>query len=174
MTAATRRLGDAPPAELLDPAERMSVDELRALQLTRLQWSLRHAYDHVPHYRQKFDAHGVHPDDCRELADIAKFPTTTKADLRETYPFGMFAVPRERIARIHASSGTTGKPTVVGYTVLFNREVLRLGVAICDTPGGERTVVRTEDETLMKRMTQEEFCGRRIEVEADGAFSLTE
>ncbi|MFP5019485.1 phenylacetate--CoA ligase PaaK [Pseudonocardia phyllosphaerae] len=101
---------------MLDPAERMSVDELRALQLERLQWTLRHAYDNVPHYRQKFDAHGVHPDDCRELADIAKFPTTTKADLRETYPFGMFAVPRERVNRIHASSGTTGRPTVVGYT----------------------------------------------------------
>ncbi|WP_255426722.1 phenylacetate--CoA ligase PaaK [Pseudonocardia sp. C8] len=94
----------------------MSVDELRALQLERLQWTLRHAYENVPHYRAKFDAQGVHPDDCRELADIAKFPTTTKADLRETYPFGMFAVPRERVARIHASSGTTGKPTVVGYT----------------------------------------------------------
>nr|WP_245351770.1 phenylacetate--CoA ligase PaaK [Pseudonocardia parietis] len=94
----------------------MSVDELRALQLERLQWTLRHAYENVPHYRAKFEAAGVHPDDCRELADIAKFPTTTKADLRETYPFGMFAVPRERIARIHASSGTTGRPTVVGYT----------------------------------------------------------
>ena len=116
MTAATRRLGDAPPAELLDPAERMSVDELRALQLERLQWSLRHAYDNVPRYRARFDEHGVRPADCRELADIAKFPTTTKADLRETCPFGMFAVPRERIARIHASSGTTGRPTVVGYT----------------------------------------------------------
>lgn len=116
MTIATKRPGQAPPAELLDPAERMSVDELRALQLSRLQWTLRHAYDNVPHYRARFDAHGVHPDDCRELADIARFPTTTKADLRETYPFGMFAVPRERIARIHASSGTTGRPTVVGYT----------------------------------------------------------
>ncbi|ANY05513.1 phenylacetate--CoA ligase PaaK [Pseudonocardia sp. HH130630-07] len=108
--------GDAPAAELLDPAERMSLDELRALQLQRLQWTLRHAYTRVPHYRAAFDAHGVHPDDCRELADIAKFPTTTKADLRESYPFGMFAVPREQIARIHASSGTTGRPTVVGYT----------------------------------------------------------
>ncbi|MEV1292002.1 phenylacetate--CoA ligase PaaK [Pseudonocardia sp. NPDC049635] len=116
MTATARRLGDAPPPELLDPEERISVDELRALQLRRLQWSLRHAYDNVPHYRATFDAHGVHPDDCRELSDIARFPMTTKADLRETYPFGMFAVPRERIARIHASSGTTGRPTVVGYT----------------------------------------------------------
>ncbi len=94
----------------------MSVDELRALQLERLQWSLRHAYDNVALYRRKFDAAGVHPDDCRELADLARFPFTTKADLREGYPFGMFAVPREQVRRIHASSGTTGKPTVVGYT----------------------------------------------------------
>ncbi|HZG88857.1 MAG TPA: phenylacetate--CoA ligase PaaK [Pseudonocardia sp.] len=94
----------------------MSVDELRALQLRRLQWTLRHAYDHVPHYRRSFDAAGVHPDDCRELSDLAKFPTTTKADLRDNYPFGMFAVPQDQVRRIHASSGTTGRPTVVGYT----------------------------------------------------------
>ena len=112
----TRRLGDAPPDAMLDPAERMSVDELRALQLERLQATLRRAYEHVPHYRKSFDAHGVHPDDCRELADIAKFPMTTKADLRDNYPFGMFAVPQDRVARVHASSGTTGRPTVVGYT----------------------------------------------------------
>ena len=116
MTTTARRLGDAPPAELLDPEERMSVDELRALQLRRLQWTLRHAYDHVPHYRRSFDAAGVHPDDCRELSDLAKFPTTTKADLRDNYPFGMFAVPQDQVRRIHASSGTTGRPTVVGYT----------------------------------------------------------
>ncbi len=116
MTTTQRRLGDAPPAELLDRAERLSVDELRTLQLERLQWSLRHAYENVPHYRAKFDAHGVHPDDCRELSDLAKFPTTTKADLRDNYPFGLFAVPREQVRRVHASSGTTGKPTVVGYT----------------------------------------------------------
>ena len=115
-STAARRLGDAPPAEMLDPAERMSIDELRALQLARLQWTLRHAYAHVPHYRRAFDAHGVHPDDCRELADIARFPTTSKADLRENYPFGMFAVPQADVRRVHASSGTTGKPTVVGYT----------------------------------------------------------
>jgi len=115
-TTIERRLGDAPPAELLDPAERMSVDELRALQLERLRWSLRHAYENVPFYRQSFDAHGVHPDDCRELADLAKFPTTSKADLRDNYPFGMFAVPQDQVRRIHASSGTTGRPTVVGYT----------------------------------------------------------
>ncbi len=105
-----------PAPESLDPIERASVDELRDLQLERMQWSLRHAYDNVPHYRTAFDAAGVHPDDCRELADLAKFPTTSKKDLRENYPFGMFAVPRERISRIHASSGTTGQPTVVGYT----------------------------------------------------------
>ena len=94
----------------------MAVDELRALQLERLQWTLRHAYDNVPHYRRAFDAAGVHPDDCRELADLARFPTTSKADLRENYPFGMFAVPQEQVRRVHASSGTTGRPTVVGYT----------------------------------------------------------
>ncbi|MGY1605565.1 phenylacetate--CoA ligase PaaK [Geodermatophilus sp. SYSU D00700] len=111
-----RRLGDAPDPATLDAAERMSVDELRALQLERLRWSLRHAYDNVPHHRTAFDAAGVHPDDCRELADLARFPTTSKADLRDTYPFGMFAVPQEQVRRIHASSGTTGRPTVVGYT----------------------------------------------------------
>ncbi|MGY1671927.1 phenylacetate--CoA ligase PaaK [Geodermatophilus sp. SYSU D00710] len=111
-----RRLGDAPDPATLDAAERMSVDELRALQLERLRWSLRHAYDNVPHHRAAFDAAGVHPDDCRELADLARFPTTSKADLRDTYPFGMFAVPQEQVRRIHASSGTTGRPTVVGYT----------------------------------------------------------
>jgi len=111
-----RRLGDPPPFETLDAAERMSVDELRALQLERLRWTLRHAYDNVAHYRRSFDAAGVHPDDCRELTDLAKFPTTSKADLRANYPFGMFAVPQDQVRRIHASSGTTGKPTVVGYT----------------------------------------------------------
>jgi phenylacetate-CoA ligase len=100
----------------LEPIEKASVDELRALQLKRLRATLAHAYANSPVYRAKFDAAGVHPDDCRSLADLAKFPFTTKADLRENYPFGMFAVPRERCARIHASSGTTGKPTVVGYT----------------------------------------------------------
>jgi phenylacetate-CoA ligase len=94
----------------------MGVDELRALQLERLRKTLRRAYEHVPHYRQAFDATGVHSDDCRELADLARFPTTSKADLRDNYPFGMFAVPREQVRRVHASSGTTGKPTVVGYT----------------------------------------------------------
>ncbi|MEA3394065.1 MAG: phenylacetate--CoA ligase PaaK [Pseudomonadota bacterium] len=99
-----------------DPIETASIDELRSLQLKRLQSTLQHAYRNSPVYRAKFDAAGVHPDDCRSLADLAKFPFTTKKDLRESYPFGMFAVPREQCVRIHASSGTTGKPTVVGYT----------------------------------------------------------
>ena len=103
------------PGEL-EPIERASRDELRALQLERMQWSLKHAYDNVPHYRAAFDAKGVRPEDLRELADLARFPFTVKSDLRDNYPFGLFAVPKERIARIHASSGTTGKPTVVGYT----------------------------------------------------------
>jgi phenylacetate-CoA ligase len=103
------------PGEL-EPIETASRDELQALQLQRLQATLRHAYEHVPHYRRLFDERGVHPDDCHTLADLAKFPFTSKADLRANYPFGMFAVPRERLVRIHASSGTTGKPTVVGYT----------------------------------------------------------
>ena len=94
----------------------VSLDALRSLQLERLRGALRHAYDNVPHYRRKFDDHGVHPDDLKSLDDLASFPFTTKADLRETYPFGMFAVPMERIVRVHASSGTTGKSTVVGYT----------------------------------------------------------
>lgn len=106
----------APTPADLEPIERASVDELRALQLERLRWSVRHAYDNVPHYRRKFDAKGVHPDDLKSLADLAKFPFTAKQDLRENYPFGLFAVPREKVVRIHASSGTTGKPTVVGYT----------------------------------------------------------
>ena len=100
----------------LEPIERASRDELRALQLERLRWSLDHAYRNVPRYREKFQAAGVKPADCRTLADLARFPFTSKADLRESYPFGMFAVPMDRIVRIHASSGTTGKPTVVGYT----------------------------------------------------------
>jgi phenylacetate-CoA ligase len=94
----------------------LSVDELTALQLGRLQWTLRHAYQNVPFYTKKFDAAGVHPDDCRSLADLARFPFTTKEDLRANYPFGMFAVPQQEIRRIHASSGTTGQPTIVGYT----------------------------------------------------------
>lgn len=101
---------------LLDEGERLDEDALRALQLGRLRASLRHAYAHVPFYRDSFDKAGVHPDDCRALADLSRFPFTTKADLRAHYPYGMFAVPRDRVRRIHASSGTTGRPTVVGYT----------------------------------------------------------
>lgn len=100
----------------LEPIEKAGIDELRALQLGRLRATLAHAWANSPVYRAKFEAAGVHPDDCRSLEDLAKFPFTTKSDLRDNYPFGMFAVPRERCARIHASSGTTGKPTVVGYT----------------------------------------------------------
>ena len=100
----------------LEAIERASADELCAVQLERLRWSLQHAYQNVPHYRRAFDAHGVSPEDVRSLSDLAHFPFTAKVDLRDNYPFGMFAVPREKIARIHASSGTTGKPTVVGYT----------------------------------------------------------
>ena len=105
-----------PRKEDLEPIERASVDELRALQLSRLQWSLRHAYDNVPQYRKMFESHGVHPGDLRSLEDLARFPFTDKATLRENYPFDMFAVPQEQVSRIHASSGTTGRPTVVGYT----------------------------------------------------------
>jgi len=114
--AAGKRLREGCPRELLDPIEIASRDEIAALQTRRLKWSLRHAYANVPHYRKKFDAAGVRPDDFRRLEDLAKFPFTTKEDLRATYPFGMFAVPREKALRVHASSGTTGKPTVVGYT----------------------------------------------------------
>ena len=100
----------------LDPVEKASIDELRSLQLKRLKKTLQHAYANSAVYRAKFDSLGVHPDDCKQLSDLAKFPFTTKADLRESYPFGMFAVPQHQLVRIHASSGTTGKPTVVGYT----------------------------------------------------------
>ncbi|WP_374581500.1 phenylacetate--CoA ligase PaaK [Pseudoduganella sp.] len=100
----------------LEPIERASRDELQALQLERLKWSLQHAYDNVAHYREAFDAKGVHPSDLKSLADLARFPFTDKKTLRDNYPFGLFAVPREKVVRVHASSGTTGRPTVVGYT----------------------------------------------------------
>src|SRR5579871_3598711 len=109
MSARERRVG-------LDPIETASRDEIEALQLHRLRWSLQHAYAHVAHYRRAFDAAGARPEDVASPADLARFPFLTKADLREHYPFGLFAVPRERLCRVHASSGTTGKPTVVGYT----------------------------------------------------------
>ncbi|HET7776315.1 MAG TPA: AMP-binding protein, partial [Azospira sp.] len=100
----------------LDAIENASRDEITALQVERLRWTLKHAYDNVPHYRAKFEAHGVRPEDFNSLDDLQKFPFTTKQDLRDNYPFKMFAVPREEVVRVHASSGTTGKPTVVGYT----------------------------------------------------------
>jgi len=106
----------APDPASLDPIETASRDEISALQLTRLAWSLKHAYENVAHYKKAFDDRGVHPDDLKTLNDLAKFPFTVKTDLRDNYPFGMFAVPQDQIVRIHASSGTTGKPTVVGYT----------------------------------------------------------
>ncbi|KIZ38105.1 phenylacetate--CoA ligase, partial [Rhodopseudomonas palustris] len=101
---------------LLDDAERASRDEIMALQLKRLRWTLQHAYDNVAHYKAAFDARGVHPSDLKQLSDLANFPFTVKTDLRDNYPFGLFAVPREQVVRIHASSGTTGKPIVAGYT----------------------------------------------------------
>ena len=106
----------AVPGGNLEPIETASRDELQALQLQRMKWSLQHVYDNVPHYRKKYDAAGVHPTDLKQLSDLAKFPFTTKLDLRDTYPYGMFATPMRDVVRIHASSGTTGKPTVVGYT----------------------------------------------------------
>ncbi|KFG01598.1 phenylacetate--CoA ligase [Streptomyces scabiei] len=109
-------LGEPLPHDLLDDGERLTAEQLRELQLDRLRATLRHAYDHVELYRRKFDAAGVGPDDCRSLDDLSRFPFTTKADLRDTYPFGMFAVPLADVRRVHASSGTTGRPTVVGYT----------------------------------------------------------
>ncbi|WP_299650450.1 phenylacetate--CoA ligase PaaK [uncultured Tateyamaria sp.] len=105
-----------PAPNTLDPIEIASRDEIEALQLDRMKWSLAHAYENVPHYKAAFDAAGIHPDDLISLSDLAKFPFTTKQDLRANYPFGMFAVPRDQVKRIHASSGTTGQPTVVGYT----------------------------------------------------------
>ena len=107
---------DTVQADRFDDGERLTIDELRALQLERLQWSIAHAYENVPLYREKLDAAGVKPDDITSLDDIRRLPFTTKEDLRQTYPFGMFAVPMSEVSRIHASSGTTGRPTVVGYT----------------------------------------------------------
>jgi phenylacetate-CoA ligase len=118
MPVSKRAADFAPRREDLNPIEIASRDEIAALQLRRMKWSLKHAYDNVAHYKTSFDAAGVHPDDVKELADLRKFPLTSKDDLRANYPYGMFAVPMDKIVRIHASSGTTGKPTVVGYTKL--------------------------------------------------------
>ena len=133
-----------PPRDSLDPIEVASRDEIAALQTSRLRWSLRHAYENVPHYRRKFEAHGVHPDDFRALEDLRKFPFTTKQDLRDNYPFGMFAVPREQVVRIHASSGTTGKPTVVGYTkrdIEIWADVVARSIRASRTTSGDQTPV---------------------------------
>jgi phenylacetate-CoA ligase len=108
------KAGCRPRSHGCDAAETASPDELAALQLKRLRWSVNHAYANVSHYRAVFDHAGVHPGDLHELSDLAKFPFLAKSDLRDHYPFGLFAVPREQVVRIHASSGTTGKPTVVG------------------------------------------------------------
>ena len=110
-----------PRREELNPIEIASRDEIAALQLRRMKWSLKHAYENVAHYKKSFDAAGVHPDDLKQLSDLRKFPFTTKDDLRANFPYGMFAVPMDKIVRIHASSGTTGKPTVVGYTGATSR-----------------------------------------------------
>jgi phenylacetate-CoA ligase len=126
----------APRPEDLEPIERASVDHLRAVQLERLQRTLTHAYDKVAHYRQAFDAAGAHPSDCRTFSDLARFPFTTKEDLRRNYPFGMFAVPRSEIVRVHASSGTTGLPTVVGYTRADIRTWARLMARSIRASGG--------------------------------------
>ena len=112
----SQRLGEACPAELLDAGERLSTDELRSVQLDRLRDTVRRSYENVPHYRAALDGAGFAPDDLKDLADLSRLPFTTKEDLRQSYPFGMFAVPREQVVRVHASSGTTGKATVVGYT----------------------------------------------------------
>ena len=141
---------DSPSGEL-EPIERASIDELRALQLDRLRWSLRHAYLNVPHYRAAFDAAGVHPDDCKDLADLARFPFTSKADLRENYPVGLFAVPREQVSRVHASSGTTGRATVVGYTASWAGYATALGSSVSAVLGLGllfRRQYRTEFATL--------------------------
>ena len=127
---------EVPAGRWLHPIEQAPISELQALQLERLQWSLAHAYAHVPTYQQLFDAAGVHPSDVRSLDDLQRFPFTSKTELRDNYPFGMFAVPLEQVARVHASSGTTGKPTVVGYTKsdldmwshVFQRSLVASGV----------------------------------------------
>ena len=121
MSGADGRRAVAQPG--LDAIETASRDAIAALQRERLAWTLHHAYANVPHYRAAFDRAGVHPDDFRRIEDIAKFPFTSKQDLRANYPFGMFAVPREKLVRVHASSGTTGKPTVVGYTAQGHRHL---------------------------------------------------
>jgi phenylacetate-CoA ligase len=135
--SAKKRRGGA-PRRTLDPIEKASRDEIAALQRKRIRWSLRHAYENVPHYRKKFRAAGVHPDDFKHLEHLALFPFTTKDDLRATYPFGMFAVPRSEVLRIHASSGTTGKATVVGYTARDLRTWAEVGARSMRAAGARR------------------------------------
>jgi len=136
VTVNGKTLRAGPARKELDPIEIASRDELVALQTKRLRWTLNHAYRNVPHYRKKFEAAGIHPDDFRRLEDLRKFPFTAKEDLRVTYPFGMFAVPREKVLRIHASSGTTGKPTVVGYTQTDLDNWAELGARSIRASGG--------------------------------------
>ena len=136
MKAKARRRGAA--RGTLDPIEKASRDEIAALQRKRIRWSLRHAYENVSHYRKKFRAAGVHPDDFRHLEHLALFPFTTKEDLRATYPYGMFAVPRSEVLRIHASSGTTGKATVVGYTAKDLRTWAEVGARSMRAAGARR------------------------------------
>ncbi|SOD89142.1 phenylacetate-CoA ligase [Caenispirillum bisanense] len=129
------------PAEHeLDPIEICSRDELTAIQTRRMKWSVRHAYENVEHYRKKCDDKGIHPRDFKELADLRHFPTTSKADLRDTYPYGMFAVPMDEVVRIHASSGTTGKPTVVGYTASDIQMWSRVMARSIRAAGGRRNM----------------------------------
>jgi phenylacetate-CoA ligase len=139
----SKRAADFSPKKTdLNPIEIASRDEIAALQLRRMKWSLRHAYDNVAHYKKSFDAAGVHPDDLKDLRDLRKFPLTSKTDLRENFPYGMFAVPMDQIVRIHASSGTTGKPTVVGYT----RRDIQMWADVCArsiyASGGRRGMKR--------------------------------
>jgi len=112
----------------LEPIEKSSLDELQALQLSRMKWSLQHAYDNVAHYRKRFEEAGIHPEDLRTLSDLGKFPLTAKQDLRENYPFDLFAVPMDEVVRIHASSGTTGKPTVKAISSMWRTAMACLPV----------------------------------------------
>lgn len=136
ITAGKKALRGGCPRKLLDPVEIASRDEIVNLQTKRLRWSLAHAYNNVAHYKRAFDKAGVHPRDFKRLEDLAKFPFTVKDDLRQNYPFGMFAIPREKLARIHASSGTTGKPTVVGYTIGDLQNWAELGARSIRAAGG--------------------------------------
>src|SRR5207237_1617635 len=149
MPASKRAADIAPDKKDLNPIEIASRDEIAALQLRRMKWSLKHAYQNVAHYKKSFDAAGVHPDDLKQLADLRRFPLTSKYDLRANYPYGMFAVPMDRIVRIHASSGTTGKPTVVGYTKLD----IRTWADVC-----ARSIVASGGRPAMKIHNDYGYC----------------